>query len=132
MANSLQFESQKLGIWYFTVAAILFGAQLLFGLLAAIQFLYPSFLFEILDFSITRIVHINALVVWLLYAMFLCRRWEPIIKGQYYFIKVMIPSSKLYKVLFLFYNKNYYLETFNPNVIWLQHYPNFHIGSYEK
>ena len=69
MASSLTYESQKLGTWYFTVAAILFGAQLLFGLLAAIQFLYPSFLFEILDFSITRIVHINALVVWLLYAM---------------------------------------------------------------
>jgi nitric oxide reductase subunit B len=69
MASNLKFESQKLGTWYFTVAAILFGAQLLFGLLAATQFLYPSFLFEILDFSITRIVHINALVVWLLYAM---------------------------------------------------------------
>jgi len=69
MVSNLKYESQKLGIWYFTVAAILFGAQLLFGLLAAIQFLYPSFLFEILDFSITRIVHINALVVWLLYAM---------------------------------------------------------------
>ncbi len=69
MANNLKYESQRLGTWYFTVAAILFGAQLLFGLLAATQFLYPSFLFEILDFSITRIVHINALVVWLLYAM---------------------------------------------------------------
>ena len=69
MASNLKYESQKLGTWYFTVAVILFGAQLLFGLLAAIQFLYPSFLFEILDFSITRIVHINALVVWLLYAM---------------------------------------------------------------
>lgn len=69
MANSLKYESQKLGTWYFTFAAVIFGAQLLFGLVAAIQYLYPSFLFEVLDFSIARIVHINALVVWLLCAM---------------------------------------------------------------
>ncbi|QKJ21838.1 cbb3-type cytochrome c oxidase subunit I [Poseidonibacter lekithochrous] len=69
MANNLKFESQKLAINYFTVAAILFGAQLLMGLIAATQFLYPSFLFEIFDFSVARMVHINALVVWMLYAM---------------------------------------------------------------
>ena len=69
MANSLKFESQKLAINYFVVAAILFGAQLLMGLIAATQFLYPSFLFEIFDFSVARMVHINALVVWMLYAM---------------------------------------------------------------
>ena len=65
----VQWESQKLAIKYFQVAIILFGAQLLFGLLAGIQYLYPSFLFGVLDFSINRIVHINAMVVWLLYAM---------------------------------------------------------------
>ena len=69
MENNLKFESQKLAINYFTVAAILFGAQLLMGLIAATQFLYPSFLFEIFDFSVARMVHINALVVWMLYAM---------------------------------------------------------------
>ncbi len=62
-------ESQKLGIMYFRVAIVLFGAQLLMGLIAATQFLYPSFLFEIFDFSVARMVHINALVVWMLYAM---------------------------------------------------------------
>lgn len=69
MVSNLKFESQKLAIKYFTVAAILFGAQLLMGLIAAIQFLYPSFLFEIFDFSVARMVHINALVVWMLYGM---------------------------------------------------------------
>jgi len=69
MESNLKFESQKLATWYFTVAAILFGAQLLMGLIAAAQFLYPSFLFEIFDFSVARMVHINALVVWMLYAM---------------------------------------------------------------
>jgi len=61
--------TKNLGIMYFRVAIVLFGAQLLMGLIAAIQFLYPSFLFEVFDFSVARMVHINALVVWMLYAM---------------------------------------------------------------
>jgi len=62
-------KSRELGMMYFRVAIILFGAQLLFGLVAAIQFLVPGFLFEVLDFSVARMVHINALIVWMLYAM---------------------------------------------------------------
>jgi nitric oxide reductase subunit B len=67
--NKLQFESQKIGMMYFRVAIILFGAQLLMGLIAATQFIYPSFLFELFDFSVARMVHLNALIVWMLYAM---------------------------------------------------------------
>ncbi len=67
--NSLTNEGQKLGMMYIRVAIILFGAQLLMGLIAAIQFIVPGFLFEIFDFSVARMVHINALVVWMLYAM---------------------------------------------------------------
>ncbi len=74
MVNSIKnhqftYESEKLGMMYFRVALILLGAQLLMGLIAAIQFLYPSFLFEVFDFSVARTVHINALVVWMLYGM---------------------------------------------------------------
>jgi len=60
---------QQLGMMYFRAALVLFGAQLLMGLIAATQFLYPDFLFEIFDFSVARMVHINALVVWMLFAM---------------------------------------------------------------
>jgi len=67
--NSLTNKGQELGMMYMRVAIILFGAQLLMGLIAAIQFLVPGFLFEIFDFSVARMVHINALVVWMLYAM---------------------------------------------------------------
>lgn len=63
-------ESKQLATWYFTFAAILFGAQLLFGLVAAIQYIMPGFLFEIVDFSVARMLHINALVVWMVFAMF--------------------------------------------------------------
>ncbi len=62
-------KSKELAMMYFRVAIILFGAQLLMGLIAAFQFLVPGFLFELFDFSVARMVHINALVVWMLYAM---------------------------------------------------------------
>ena len=68
-SNHLTSSGQRLGMMYFRVAIVLFGAQLLMGLIAAIQFLYPAFLFELFDFSVARMVHINALVVWMLYAM---------------------------------------------------------------
>ena len=63
-------ESKQLATWYFTFAAILFGAQLLFGLVIATQYVMPGFLFELLDFSTARMLHINALVVWMVFAMF--------------------------------------------------------------
>jgi len=68
-------ESKQLATWYFTFAAILFGAQLLFGLVAAIQYIMPGFLFEIVDFSVARMIHINALVVWMVFAMFGAVYW---------------------------------------------------------
>jgi len=68
-SEHLKYESQKLAMNYFRVALVLFGAQLLMGLIAAIQFVYPGFLFEVFDFNVARMVHINALVVWMLYAM---------------------------------------------------------------
>jgi nitric oxide reductase subunit B len=58
---------QKLAVKYFTVAIALFAAQILFGLLAGLQFLVPEFLFEVLDFNVTRMVHLNAMIVWMLY-----------------------------------------------------------------
>ncbi len=68
-SNHLTNAGQRIGLMYFRVAIILFGAQLLMGLIAAIQFVYPSFLFQVFDFSVARMVHINALVVWMLFAM---------------------------------------------------------------
>ncbi len=59
------YESQKIALMYFVVAIILFGAQLLFGLIAAYQFINPDFLFDVLPFSVARMLHINALIVWL-------------------------------------------------------------------
>ena len=60
------YESQKIALMYFTVAIVLFGAQLLFGLIAAYQFINPEFLFNVLPFSVSRMLHINALIIWLI------------------------------------------------------------------
>jgi nitric oxide reductase subunit B len=66
---------QKLAVKYFIVALALFGAQILFGLLAGLQYLNPEFLHGVLDFSVNRMVHINALVVWLLFGFIGSTYW---------------------------------------------------------
>ena len=58
---------QRLALKYFTVAMVLFVAQMLFGLLAGLQFLFPELLYGVLDFNVNRMVHINAMIVWMLY-----------------------------------------------------------------
>jgi nitric oxide reductase subunit B len=58
---------QKVAVKYFTAAMILFLAQCLFGMLAGLQYLKPDFLYNVLDFNVNRMVHINAMVVWMLY-----------------------------------------------------------------
>jgi nitric oxide reductase subunit B len=58
---------QKLAIKYFFVAMILFVAQCLFGLFAGLQYLLPDVGYNWLDFSVNRMVHINAMIVWMLY-----------------------------------------------------------------
>ena len=54
MVDNMKSQSKQLGKMYFTVAAILFGAQILFGLIAGTQFVYSGFLFELLDFNVAR------------------------------------------------------------------------------
>jgi len=66
---------QKLAFKYFTVAIILFVAQCLFGLLAGLQYLLPEFGYNWLDFSVNRMVHINAMVVWMLYGFIGSAYW---------------------------------------------------------
>ncbi len=66
---------QKLAVKYFMAAVILFIFQILFGLLAAAQFLAPEFLYEILDFSVNRMVHINAMILWMLFGFIGCTYW---------------------------------------------------------
>ena len=74
---------QKLAVKYFTVAMVLFVAQILFGILAGLQFLYPDFLYEVLDFNVNRMIHINAMVVWMLYGFIGAVYWLDRRRGRH-------------------------------------------------
>jgi len=68
-------DGQKLAVKYFMGAVVLFIFQILFGLLAGLQFIIPGFLYDVLDFSVNRMVHINAMVLWMLYGFIGCVYW---------------------------------------------------------
>ena len=58
---------QKLALKYFTAAMVLFVAQIIFGLIAGMQFVNPELFYNVLDFNVNRTVHINAMIIWMLY-----------------------------------------------------------------
>ena len=66
----MRYETQKVAYWYFVCAMALFLAQVLFGVLAGTVYVLPNFLAELLPFNILRMIHTNALIVWLLLGFF--------------------------------------------------------------
>lgn len=66
----MKYPTQKIALAYFSCAMILFAVQLLVGALAGTVYVMPNFLAEILPFNILRMIHTNALIVWLLMGFF--------------------------------------------------------------
>ena len=66
----MKYQSQKVALAYFVCAIALFGIQVLGGLLAGWVYVSPNFLSELLPFNIIRMIHTNALIVWLLLGFF--------------------------------------------------------------
>jgi nitric oxide reductase subunit B len=66
----MRYQSQKVAYWYFLAAMALFAVQVLGGLLAGWIYVAPNTLSEILPFNIVRMIHTNALIVWLLLGFF--------------------------------------------------------------
>src|SRR5690606_8477670 len=64
--NTMRYRSQAVAYWYFAVAMLLFGLQLVFGMLSAIKYLGPDPLLNILPFDVTKVIHTNLLIVWVL------------------------------------------------------------------
>jgi nitric oxide reductase subunit B len=62
----MRYRSQGVAYWYFAVAVVLFGLQLVFGLLSAAKYLGPDPLLYLLPFDVTKMIHTNLLVVWVL------------------------------------------------------------------
>lgn len=62
----MRYRSQAVAYWYFAVAVILFGLQVVFGLLSAAKYLGPDPLLYVLPFDVTKVIHTNLLIVWVL------------------------------------------------------------------
>ncbi|MDI6748597.1 MAG: cbb3-type cytochrome c oxidase subunit I [Pseudomonadota bacterium] len=62
----MQYKSQAVAKPYFIAAIALFVAQILFGLIMGLQYVWGDFLFPYIPFNVARMVHTNALIVWLL------------------------------------------------------------------
>jgi nitric oxide reductase subunit B len=62
----MQYQSQAVARFYFMAAIGLFVAQILFGLVMGLQYVIGDFLFPAIPFNVARMVHTNALIVWLL------------------------------------------------------------------
>jgi len=60
------YRSQKLALRYFAAAITLFGVMTAAGLLSALYYLEPTLLYNVFDFQMAKILHINTLVIWLL------------------------------------------------------------------
>jgi nitric oxide reductase subunit B len=70
--TAMTYESQKVAKLYFIGAMTIFALQIVFGLLGATLYVAPTSLPDFLPFSVVRMIHTNALVVWLLMGFFGC------------------------------------------------------------
>ncbi len=62
----MRFKSQRVAYYYFVVALLLYGLQVVFGLLSAAKYLGPDPLLHLLPFDKTKEIHTNILIVWVL------------------------------------------------------------------
>jgi nitric oxide reductase subunit B len=63
----MKYETQKIAYQYFVVATLLFGLQVIFGLLTGAKYVWDyDPLMNIVPFNTSRAIHINLLVIWLL------------------------------------------------------------------
>ncbi len=64
--ENLKFKSQKISYAFMGVSVLLFFLQTLFGLVAAAQFVWPNFTINWMPFNVSRGIHINLLLFWML------------------------------------------------------------------
>src|SRR5512135_2290676 len=95
----MKYETQKIAYNYFLIATLLFGLQVVFGLITGAKYVWDHDpLLSVLPFNTSRAIHINLLVVWLLFGF---------MGGTYYLVpeeaETEIYSPKLaYLQLYLF------------------------------
>src|SRR5680860_1088584 len=84
--NLVPYASQRVAYWYFVIALALFVLQLLVGLWLAISYAFtiPQSIVDVLPFGMTRAMHTNLLVLWMLLGF---------MGGTYYLVPPMNPSK---------------------------------------
>ena len=63
----MKYSSQMVAKPYFIFALILLAGEIVFGLTMSIQYIYGDFLFPAIPFNVLRMVHVNLLIVLLLF-----------------------------------------------------------------
>ncbi|MDO5371095.1 cbb3-type cytochrome c oxidase subunit I, partial [Paracoccus sp. (in: a-proteobacteria)] len=118
----MRYATQKIAYAYFGVAMALFALQVTFGLMMGYVYVQPNFLAEILPFNIIRMLHTNALVVWLLLGFFGSAYYllpeeaerdihSPAIAWLQLIIMVVGTLGAVLTYIFNWFNGNYFLGT---------------------
>jgi nitric oxide reductase subunit B len=69
----MKYESQAVAKLYFLGALLIFSLQIVFGLAGATLYVAPTSIpVDLLPFSVIRMIHTNALIIWLLMGFFGC------------------------------------------------------------
>lgn len=64
--KEMTYQSQKVAYPFFLCATLLFGLQVVFGLLLIVKYIWPDPLITVLPFNTARAIHTNLLVLWML------------------------------------------------------------------
>ena len=62
----MRFRTQAVAYPYFVVALLLYGLQIVFGLLSTAKYLGPDPIMDFLPFDVSKAIHTNLLIVWVL------------------------------------------------------------------
>src|SRR5512142_1784116 len=92
----MEYRSQKIAYWYFTIALLLFVLQVLLGLWLAFSYSFtvPQGIVDVFPFATSRAMHTNLLVLWMLLGF---------MGGAYYIVPEETQS-----------------EIFSPALAWIQ------------
>ena len=59
----MKYKTQSVAYNHFAVALLLLALQVIAGLWIGIQYVFPDFFYQVIDFNVMRTIHINLLIV---------------------------------------------------------------------
>jgi nitric oxide reductase subunit B len=118
----MKYPSQSVALPYFVGALVIFSLQLVFGLVGATMYVAPNLIPpDLLPFNVVRMIHTNALIVWLLLgffgsAYFLLPEeterdiWSPMLAKVQFWLFFIAAAVAVVGYLFGVYDGRSYLE----------------------